>query len=625
MKIVDICTSKIKQLGNKSSKTKHFYVRNLEQWLEVANKKYRSSSELSVIQQNNGIILPPRKTHGNGLYAGGVCDPQFNFLAGFFRNDRENKKTNKYYGIGESYSVLPEDMDYIDETVIFGGVLLGQFGHFISECFARLWYVIKYNDTSTKIAFISLLGVKSWFWPFFDLLGISRDRILIIEKPTQFSKVIIPEESIHSWTEYHDEYLLVYDKLRSAVPVSNKKKIYLTKRQFQDPGLESCNEEYFENFYKGKGFDIVAPEKLSIVEQISILAHADEVVTTLGSVGHLFLFCKPGTTVTILNRIDDDTLIPQCLIHEAKNLNWTFVDASLNLLYATRVDGVSLLGPTRYWKEYVKDKYNEIIEEDLESVPLIGYFEKWVDFYSKPSQFYKVKDLEAFDFISRLYRVIYGRELESSEYNLGYSKKQMSHRINKLETRVNRLTTEQINSCYKINRLEYLEDAYHQVKSMLNTVSLDESQINIINNLDKQLESTLNKPTISYQLHMQQAGWLPPTGEGKTAGLINSNTRIEVIKIDVSSKDIQVLGAVCLKDGGWIDEVSNEQIIGVFGDDPMIGISLRLKSDINHNLDILYRIYDNKNEWSEWKKNGDPIMVEENMFMKAIEIKLINR
>ena len=88
---------------------------------------------------------------------------------------------------------------------------MGHFGHFILECLSRLWYVfnvpntahVAQNSDNRKIVFvITRVGYKSWFDTFFKSMGISKERIIYLDKPTQYRSVIVPEQSMYMGISY---------------------------------------------------------------------------------------------------------------------------------------------------------------------------------------------------------------------------------------------------------------------------------------------------------------------------------------------------------------------------------------------------------------------------------------
>ncbi|MBR1729793.1 MAG: glycosyltransferase family 61 protein [Selenomonadaceae bacterium] len=354
---------------------------NYDQWSDLVNKKFLSERKLNVQIIENGIILPA-KDLGRAVYGGGVFSKEGEFIAGFFR---KKPPKNTVFGVQGAYEI--EELYESDEEVIFGGALISLFGHFILESLGRMWYILKNPGDKRKIIFLLVKEEQEWFYQFFKLLDIDINRIEILKKPTHYRKIIIPDESIHSWYDYTEEYLVPYNYIRDKIKVSDIKKLYLTRSKVHLKGREIdrlngntylCNEEYFEQFYKGKGYKVISPEKFPVEEQISMVAGADEVVSTLGSLSHWALFCKSKTKFTMLARVDDDTLYPQCLINEAKNIDWRIIDVSMNFLpLQNRGTGVCLLGETKYWKRFVEEFYNEKIFSEYWREKIDEYVSNW--------------------------------------------------------------------------------------------------------------------------------------------------------------------------------------------------------------------------------------------------------
>ncbi len=115
-------------------------------------------------------------------------------------------------------------------------------------------------------------------------------------------------------------------------------------------------ENYFEDFFAKRGFTITSPEQLSIREQLELVVGADEIASTLGSLSHFSLFCKPATKFIMLNK-DHDTTVPfQYLINEATGVDWYIVDVAKNFMYTNRYLGVCLIGSTSEWKKSLLER-----------------------------------------------------------------------------------------------------------------------------------------------------------------------------------------------------------------------------------------------------------------------------
>ena len=100
--------------------TKRLYVGNVEVWESDLSKKRFSDAVPDVKIVERGIILPARRI--DNVYRGGVCDDDFNFVAGYSQK-ANNKGGDKLICVTSSYPVEREEIVQLDEDVIFGGSL----------------------------------------------------------------------------------------------------------------------------------------------------------------------------------------------------------------------------------------------------------------------------------------------------------------------------------------------------------------------------------------------------------------------------------------------------------------------------------------------------------------------
>lgn len=408
---------------------KRIFTENKDKWLEAGSKDYLLKEKINVRNVKNAIILPLKKidsTTYNGKYVGGVCDENFNFLGGLIRN--KDRFIN--YSCCDSYEVSKEEITYYDEKVIFGGVIISTFGHLILESLSRLWYVVE-NKPKCKVAFVVINdNYKSYFDNFFKLLDIDLKKVIYIKKPSKFKEVIIPDETIYAWSNYKEKYHVIYDKICKNIKAKKDKKIYLTRSKFEK---QDCfNESYFEDFYQKRGFKIIAPEQYSIEEQIAYIKGADYVVCTLGTLSHLLLFAKPKTKLVILNRAEINPLIPQLIINQAKDLDYYIIDVSFNLLPVNHNHGCFLLGPTKYWKEYlhvINESYQqEEIDMNLKDFAY-DYLVKWCEtFQIKKRWDYSLTTFDNFDVLNFLSTSLLDKPLRRKDYKNSYKDKEKNYK-----------------------------------------------------------------------------------------------------------------------------------------------------------------------------------------------------
>jgi len=329
----------------------------------------------------DGVILPliisPTQncTYAGG--AGGVCRQDGTFVAGHIRSATHpnipvhgNTDTDKAYPI-------PDDVKCIPETVVYGGIYIDAYGHMITESLSRLWWYAENSDCNYKCVFISSskqIGEK--FYEFIDLLGIPKENIVICEAATRFDNVIVPDQAFYFLKGYTEKAKVLFNAIRDSVQPGLYEKVYLTKTQFH--GNDIVNEEYFENYYRNLGFEIISPEHLSLRDQISLLAGVKQLVCMLGTLGHQIVFCQDGINLTILKKVRYP-IFTQYWLNQLRDAHCTFVDVSNNFMPHTPTGAGYLCVPTNHWKQYLTANkglltpYKEF--DNREAV--IKYIEMW--------------------------------------------------------------------------------------------------------------------------------------------------------------------------------------------------------------------------------------------------------
>ncbi len=372
---------------NETELQRRLYLPNFEHWRRHCSKNFFSDRKLEVRTVENGIILPTRRIEGQNQYhcRGGVCDEERNFVAGY--NNQPPGKKNGAYCIDEAYPIEPKELELFSDEVIFGGILVCHFGHFITECLSRMWYVVENPEDRRRVVFIMLKTsplqeLKNWVYQFFDLLGLPEDRVVILEKPAQFRAVLVPDQSVRIKYDYTREFMLPFKHIARRIRPFNAKKLFLTRGKNLKSAMTLVNQEYFEQFFQQRGFQVIAPEELSVIDQIALITGADEVATFLGTLAHWSLFSHVGAKWTFLNRVDE-IASRQCLINDAVGIDWYFVSCAMNFLYAEQGGGVCLLGSTDYWKAYALEHYGIRLDPNARMPGKIvdDYIERWCKYF----------------------------------------------------------------------------------------------------------------------------------------------------------------------------------------------------------------------------------------------------
>ena len=356
---------------------------------EEIEKQYKNLKEIKYLNDFD-IFEDVTISLTRGFLVDGVFNSKQELLTAYSRWD-------DFSLIPQNNLIPKEDIsnvnNTISETVIYGGLMVGHFGHFITDTLNRLWYLIKYKKEKYKIVFTHFkyheYDLRPFQNEFMNLLGIESDRILVIDKPTRFNKVIVPKQSVFWNSSYNRELLsLIFDDMVSKVEPKKFEKIYISKSKVQESDSFTLNEKYFETFFSAQGFEIIYPETLPVKEQISYISGAKEIACTSGTLSHLVLFARKDVKLICLLRSNLDLWITfinrQVIINMIKDVNCIFVDVSINFIPLVTVNNTHLIGPSSYWKDFLKSEYeidiNLDIYEYLDSagVKLGSYLKKYI-------------------------------------------------------------------------------------------------------------------------------------------------------------------------------------------------------------------------------------------------------
>ena len=391
------------------------------------NKIWQLNRHPMVNRITNGIILPAKKIANTSYYEGGVCDKDFKFVSGLARRDYRKPE---WGDVIRSYNVDESLLNFVDECVVFGGVFIGHFGHMVRDNLSRLWWCVQNESSKLKIACIVSFGkVEDYFYEFFDLLNIDRSRVIFITQPTMFKEVIVPEESVHSDSHYLEEWLMPYDKIILNVQkkyenVSLPNKIYISKSKYKKSGKTTFNEEYFETFYRNKGYTIIHPEELTVEENVSYISHATDIAATVGTTSSLSMFAKSGARLELLARVDNYFYETQCLINEAKKLDWYYIDASMNFMpcnfFSSRI---MFVGASPSWKEYVVQRWGEWLNTyEMEPFACWNYLVKWLQTYSDNANAFineKIDTVGVSGLMQRMCNIILNKSIDETKFSSG--------------------------------------------------------------------------------------------------------------------------------------------------------------------------------------------------------------
>lgn len=209
--------------------------------------------------------------------------------------DYYKNKNPEYIHSPDIKSVLPGRSIYL-------GHLMPHYGHFITETLSSFWTLLDNSDYENFVfqPFHGYRGIPGFAKAFFEIFAINKDKVFIIDSPTKFETIVVPERLLELNKQAKQGYERIFRHIRESTNRSNHpSKIYLsrTKNSFKKINRSIINELLIENEIQRRGFHVAYPEEITLNEQLAMYANADCVVGFSGTALHNCLFMKPNATL----------------------------------------------------------------------------------------------------------------------------------------------------------------------------------------------------------------------------------------------------------------------------------------------------------------------------------------
>lgn len=334
---------------------------------------------LQVWQGENAAILPLRPTSDLLFGMGGVVDQDGVYV----------EQSSIPHRVQGAYSF--EKPEYKDETVVYCGYLVHQWGHFLVEGVARLWYFLENDPAIDKYVFMldenEDREIRGNYRVFLELLGIW-DKLEFINRPTSYRKVLVPELAFHCMDYCSAKFLKIFDTVAENAPVDPAwnpiPKIYYSRSQLQKGSGCEFGYDVLDDFFARNGYTILFPEKVPLAQMIFYIRHAEVVATLSGSLPHNMLFAKNGQRVEIIERcvLNNDF---QTNVNRMRQLDAVYIDANIPI-YTVDMCGPFVMGYTEQLAQFAQDQGYSAPDDKFCSKAYLrkcfkGYMNAYEDFY----------------------------------------------------------------------------------------------------------------------------------------------------------------------------------------------------------------------------------------------------
>lgn len=325
----------------------------LKEWYEAPFEK---KEELRVETYKNATILPLKRFKGDNLLfgRGGVVSENGDYINLSAIKDRVQ------------FSYIFSNSSFVNENVVYCGYLVDQWGHFLIEAVARLWYFLKKDPSIDHYVFFvnenEKREISGNYQEFFKLLGIW-DKISIINQPTRYKEVVIPELGYNRIKSYSGQFKEIFSKVSHAAitehSASNSStkhlKIFFSRSQLKNIKKREFGLEIIDNYFQKNGFTILYPEKVPLSELIVYIKKAEEIAMFSGSVHHNILFADDNKKIILIERNVINNEI-QVDINRMKNLSVDYIDANTPIYTVNLSYGPFIMAYNKYLEQYTSSR-----------------------------------------------------------------------------------------------------------------------------------------------------------------------------------------------------------------------------------------------------------------------------
>lgn len=361
---------------------------------QLSNKDYLSKKKLSWVTADNGIVVPPmnisrlntksRNPERTLCGAGGVLDH-----TGKYIEMSSQPAYGAYTRVSGTYSIKENEILYSSETVMYMNFYIHHWGHYLIDVINRLWFAVEI-DSSIKIVYTCYRGktdrIQGNYLELLKLMGIDDNRLVLVNEPTRFQRVIIPERSIYPGKYYSAEYEMLFDKIAKKVPLSEEipKKIYCSRSRL---GTNKEKGEFLiETILNKNGYQSVYMEALPLIKQIQIMNSAERIVMLSGSLAHNLLFARSKQFAYIINKTYRLNL-HQFLINQISKDSVLMIDAYCSPLKILYGYGPFIIKTTPEFLRFCDDHdiaYDMCDTQNYTSfMEMLMYYAKWIWIYKK--------------------------------------------------------------------------------------------------------------------------------------------------------------------------------------------------------------------------------------------------
>lgn len=195
-----------------------------------------------------------------------------------------------------------------DVPVLFAGGVPQQFGHVILNSLGRLWALDKLPEATALLYLprrFANISSYPYLVPLLELLGV-QTQVFLHQRTTLYRCLYTAKDLFGERHGGAMDPLMrawISQRLPPKGPITKGRKVYFTRSQLGPKVGRYCNEELLEQLLAADGYEIVAPERLSLSEQVTVMQDAETLLFAESSALHLYgLVQRSGQSAGVIQR-----------------------------------------------------------------------------------------------------------------------------------------------------------------------------------------------------------------------------------------------------------------------------------------------------------------------------------
>lgn len=193
-----------------------------------------------------------------------------------------------------------------EEVVLLCGPGHLMYGHWLVDFLPRLHVLTTLGYDITTLRYLLPRDLRPFTLHWLRLLGISYAQLIPYDPATQRCEIahaLIPT-NLRAHSRANSLLVSAIAGLRQRIGMTGNnaagRRIFVSRRNWNNQTRRLANIDQVEDVFRNRGFEIVSPESMNIVDQVKLFASSRVIAGEYGSGLHGGIFAPPGARIIVL-------------------------------------------------------------------------------------------------------------------------------------------------------------------------------------------------------------------------------------------------------------------------------------------------------------------------------------